>query len=117
MQVACQIPAQGEVTVPQELFAEGERQHIVLCRFHVPFLQFVVVAYHLGVERDVLRQPVQSEPLEDVEPFGPALDQPSERLPGPVHRCPVVVQCAPPVVLILIDGRLARCMRVGMAVG
>ena len=116
VQVLRQVPAHRELSVPQELFAERERQLRVLGRFHVSLLQLIVVARHLGVEGHVLRQPVQSESLQDVEPLALVL-QLLERLPSLIHRCPRVVERTTPVVLVLIHGGLSLRMLVGVTVG
>ena len=52
VQVLRQIPADGEVAVPEELLAERQGQVRVLGVLQVALLQFVVVAGQLGVERD-----------------------------------------------------------------
>ena len=61
VQVLGQIPVDGELTVPEELFTEGERQLGVYSGssthqgFHIALLQLVVIARHLGIEGYVLR--------------------------------------------------------------
>ena len=80
VEVLRQVPAQGEVAVPQELLREGQRQVGVLCILQVTFLQLVVAARQFGVERDALRQVVQSQGLGEVHPLGLRLDI-LERLP------------------------------------
>ena len=74
VQIACKVPSQGEITVPEELRAEGQRQLSASEVFHVALLQLVVAARYLGVEAHVLREPVESELLDDIEPFRPVLD-------------------------------------------
>ena len=106
MQVASEIPSQGKLPVPQETLIPCQRKSRAFYRLHVTLLQFVVVAGHLGVERQVLRQPVETETLEYVEPLRLVLDA-LERLPRFVDGCPVVVKCPPPVVFFLIDGGLS----------
>ena len=58
MQILRKVPTQIELTVPQELRRKRERQVLILSSLHVALLQFVVVARYLGVEANVLRQPV-----------------------------------------------------------
>ena len=116
VQVLGEVPAHGELSVPEELLAERERQLRVLCRLHVALLQFVVVARHLGVERHILRQPVQSESLQYVEPLAAVLYL-LERLPRLVDRSPRIVERSTPVVLFLVNGGLARGSLVRVAVG
>ena len=61
VQVLGQIPVDGELTVPEELLTEGERQLGVYSGssthqgFHIALLQLVVIARHLGIEGYVLR--------------------------------------------------------------
>ena len=47
VQVLCQIPAHGELAVPQELLGECQRKLSVFSRLHVALLQFVVGPCHL----------------------------------------------------------------------
>ena len=61
-------------------------------------------------------QIVQSQSLGQVEPLALAFHL-TEGLPGLVHRSPGIVQCAAPVVLVLVDCCLALLMRVGVTVG
>ena len=117
VQVLREVPAQGEVAVPQELLVECHRQVGVLGRLHVTLLQLIVVSGYLRVECDILRQVVQSEALEYVKPFRLCLDNLAERLPCLVVRSPAVVEGSAPVVLVLIDGRLALVVGVRVAVG
>ena len=116
VQVLGEVPAHGELSVPEELLAERERQLRVLCRLHVALLQLVVVARHLGVERHILRQPVQSESLQYVEPLAAVLYL-LERLPRLVDWSPRIVERSTPVVLFLVNGGLARGSLVRVAVG
>ena len=60
VQVLGQVPAQLEVTVPEELRTEGERQVGILSVLQVSLLQFIVGAAQFGVERDGLRQVVEA---------------------------------------------------------
>ncbi len=55
VQVLRQIPSYRELPVPQELLAEGQRQFIILRALHVAFLEFIVVAHDIRIERKVLR--------------------------------------------------------------
>ena len=60
VEVLCKVPSEGELTVPQELFAEGERQFGIHTVLHIALLKLVIGASHVGIERDVLRQIVQA---------------------------------------------------------
>ena len=115
VQVLREVPAQGEVTVPEELRVEGKRQTVVVEILHVTLLQFVVTAGDLGVKGDALRQVVQSEGPVEVLPLLVAFHL-LERLPRLIHRRIGVVQGTPPLVFLLIDGGLTRGKTVGMTV-
>ena len=54
VQVLGEVPAQGEVAVPEELFAEAQRHILVLGTLEVALLHLIVVTRHLGVEADAL---------------------------------------------------------------
>ena len=58
VQVLGQVPAQGELTVPEELVAHGKRQLRIERTLHIAFLQLIGLMRHLRIEGDVLRQPV-----------------------------------------------------------
>lgn len=116
VQILGQVPANLELSVPEELLAEGERQLVVLGRLHVALLQLVVVARNLGVEAHALRQPVEAEALQNIPVFGFRLDL-LERLEGLVVGRPVVVHRSAPGVLVLVDRGLALRVAVGVAVG
>ena len=60
VQVLGQVPAQLEITVPEELFVERQGQVGVLGVLEVAFLQFIVIAGHLGVEGNGLRQIIET---------------------------------------------------------
>ena len=115
VEVLGEVPAQREVTVPQELRVEGDRQRRTAEVVHVALLQFVVAARHLGVERDVLRQPVESEGLGQRHPLRLRLRL-LEGFPRLVDGRIAVVQRAAPLVVVLIDGGLARRVAMGVAV-
>ena len=115
VEVLGEIPAYGEFPVPEELLAECQRQLTVLQTLHIPLLQLIIVSEHLGVEGDVLRQPVQTEALQYVIPFAAALDF-LERFECLVYRRVAVVNRTAPVVLVLINRSLAACMPVAVAV-
>ena len=122
VQVLGQIPVDGELTVPEELFTEGERQLGVYSGssthqgFHIALLQLVVVARHLGIEGYVLRQPVQSETFQYVEPLALVL-QSLEWFPCLINRAPRIIQGSAPVVLALIHRRFTRSILMLMTVG
>ena len=115
VQILRQVPAYGEVPIPQELLAEGQRQVGVLGVLQVALLQLVVVAQYLGVERDVLRQVVESQGFGEIEPLRLTLHL-LEGLPCLVDRRIGVVEGASPLILVLIDGSLARGVAVRVAV-
>ena len=117
VQVLGEVPAQGEVPVPEELLVELHRQRVGGEVFHVALLQLIVVAGEVGIERHVLRQVVESEALGNLPPLRFRLDEFLERLPCLVHRCPTIRHRCPPGVVVLIDRGIAGGMVVGMAVG
>ena len=82
-----QIPTQSKFTVPKELIAECNRQLRLGKTFHITLLQFIGFMSHLGIESEILRQPVQSETLQNVEPLALVLDF-LERFPRLIHRSP-----------------------------
>ena len=85
MQVGREVPAQGEVTVPEELLVKPQWQVLVLQTLEVALLHLVVVAADLGIEANTLRQVVQSECLGEGEPLRLTL-QALEGLPGLIDR-------------------------------
>ena len=110
VEVLGQIPSYRELTVPQELLAERKRQLVALGAFHIALLQLIIVAHHLRIESDVLRQPVKSEILNQVVPFALALNHLLERFEGFIDRSIAVVYGPSPVVFILIYSGLAARM-------
>ena len=82
-----QVPTQSKFTVPKELIAESDRQLRLGKTFHITLLQFIGFMCHLGIESQILRQPVQTETLQDVEPLALVLDF-LERFPGLIYRSP-----------------------------
>ena len=112
----------GQIPVPEELFTEGERQLGVYSGssthqgFHIALLQLIVVARHLGIEGYVLRQPVQSETFQYVEPLALVL-QSLEWFPCLINRAPRIIQGSAPVVLALIHRRFTRSILMLMTVG
>ena len=81
MEVTREVPAQGEVAIPEELLIEHQLQILVLQTLKVAFLQFVVAAGHLGIKRDALRQVIDTDGFREVQPLRLTL-QVLERLPG-----------------------------------
>ena len=61
------VPANGEVAIPEELF--GERDRKFCSCINIALLQFVVTAQDVGVERETLRQVVEVLSLDDVKPL------------------------------------------------
>ena len=116
VQVLGQVPAHGELSVPEELVAIGERQLRIERTLHIALLQLVGFVRHLRIEGDVLRQPVQAEPLQDVEPLALVLDL-LEWLPRFIHRSPGIIQGTSPVVTVLINRGLAGGTLMRMTVG
>ena len=116
VEVAGEVPAQGEATIPQELGIEGNRQSGASEFGHVTFLQFVIETGYLGIEGHTLRQPVQGEGLGKIHPFRLALRL-LERFPRLINGRIAVVQRASPLVFLLIDGRLARGEAMRMTIG
>ena len=115
VQVLRQVPAQLEVAVPQHLTVEVDGQVRILRILQVALLQFIVVTREVGIKGNGLRQVVQTESLGEVQPLRLALSR-LERLPGLVDGRVGVVQGATPLVVVLIDGCLARGMAVLVAV-
>ena len=115
VQILRQVPTQREVTVPEELLTERQRQLRTAEVLHVAFLQFVVVARDIGVECHVLRQPVQSEALQNLIPLRLRLDI-LERLKGFEHRRPRIVHAASPLVFVFIDSSLTHGVAMGVAI-
>ena len=116
VQVLGQVPAHGELSVPEELVAIGEWQLRIERTLHIALLQLVGLVRHLRIEGDILRQPVQTKPLQDVEPFALVLDL-LEWLPRFIHRSPGIIQGTSPVVTVLINRGLAGGMLMRMTVG
>ena len=71
---------------------------------------------HLGIESEILRQPVQSETLQDVEPLALVLDF-LERFPRLIHRSPRIIQSPSPVVSLLTNRSLTGSMLMSMTIG
>ena len=65
------VPLDRQIAVPQDLVGEDDR-HLGAC-IDVTFLELIITAGEVGVERDALWQPLQVLCLDDVEPFGLAL--------------------------------------------
>ena len=116
MEALGEIPAYGKLAIPQKLLTEGQGQLLTAYALHVALLQFVVVAQHLGIERDALRQPVHSQLPGILRPLGAALDL-TERYPGLHHGFIDIVESTTPLVFLLIDRGLATGLAVGVAVG
>ena len=115
VQVLCQIPAYGEFPVPQELFAERQRQ-LGTCALHVALLQFVIVTQHFGIKGYILRQPVNAETFYYIIPLALALNHFLKRLERLVYRCIAIIKRAAPVVFILIYSRFTARMTVAVAI-
>ena len=78
----------------------------------------MIVTRHFRIEGQVLRQPVESETLQDVQPFRLVLRQHIlKRFPGFIDRRITVVQRTSPLVFILIYGGLTLCVIMRMTVG
>ena len=115
VQVLRQVPTQLELTVPQELLAERQRQVGVLCILQVALLQLIVVTRHLRVKRDGLRQIVEAQRLGELHPLRLAL-RVLEGLPGLKHGRIAVVHRASPLIVVLIDGSLASGVTMGVTI-
>ena len=87
VQILGQIPTQSKFTVPKELIAECDRQLRLGKTLHITLLQFIGFMCHLGIESEILRQPVQPETLQNVEPLALVFDF-LERFPRLIHRSP-----------------------------
>ena len=111
VQILGQVPSDGELTVPKELRIEGSWQLLTSQVFHIALLQFIVRAHHLGVERDILRQPVQSKLFGILCPFRLTLTL-LEGFPWFEYGAPTIVERTTPLVILLIDG----CLSTGIAV-
>ena len=115
MQVLGEVPAQGELTVPEELLTVGEGQLGVFEALQVTLLQLIVVAQQFAVEGDILGQVVEAYRLGEVEPLALALEF-LEGFVGLVDGRIAVVERTAPLVFGLIDGGLARGLAMGVAV-
>ena len=115
VEILGEVPSEREVAVPDELLAEGQRQVGILGILEVALLQLVVGARDVGVERDALRQVVESEHFGQRHPLRLAL-RVLEGLPGLVDGRVGIVERASPLVFVLIDGGLARSVAMRMAV-
>ena len=115
VQILREVPAQGEVTIPKELRVEGKRQTMIVKVLHVTLLQLVVGTGNLSVQGQRLGQVVQSEGLGEVQPLRLTL-QLSERLPRLIHGRIAVVNGTAPLVILLIDGSLARGVTMGVTI-
>ena len=125
-QVFRQVPAQGEVAVPEILFGYGDGDAFDAgisaygcsgCQgFQVAELQFVVMAGHVGVERDALGEPVQVEFFDETHP-GRFAFHAFERFPRAVDRSIIVGHGATPVCFVLVSGGAALVVtqRAGVA--
>ena len=107
MQVLGEVPTQGEVTVPEELLRECQRQTLVFQILQVAFLQLIIVTCQLRVKGDALWQIVEAECLGEVQPLRLSF-QLTERLPRLIDWRIAVIKSTTPLVFLLIDGRLAR---------
>ena len=116
VQVLGKVPAQREVTVPQERLSPRYRQLRATEVIHVAFLQFVVVTMNLSIERHILRQVVDAESLRECHPLRFRL-RVLERLPRLIDRRIGVIERAVPFGVVLIDRRLARVLHMAMTVG
>ena len=56
-----------------------------------------------GIERNVLRQPVETELLKYVKPLAVALYEFLERLKRLIYRRVIVTHCSAPVILLIIN--------------
>ena len=115
VQVLGQVPAHGEVAVPEHLAAECDGQAGILGVLQVALLQLRVVACQLRVERNGLRQIVQSERLGEVYPLGLALHV-LERFQRLVDRRVGVAERPSPLDFAVIDSGLADGLAVLVAV-
>ena len=107
VQILGEVPAQREVTVPQELLTERQGQIRILGILEVALLQLTIHTHHLGIERDILGQIVEAKCLGEVHPLGLALGI-LERFPGLEDWRIGIVERATPLVIILVNGGLAR---------
>ena len=116
MQVLGEVPAQGEVTVPEELLAEAQGHVLVFYALKVALLKLIVFTRDLCVETDALWQVVQSDGLRQCEPLRLTVEA-LEGFPGLVDWRIGIVECPTPLVPPLIDGGLTRGIVVGVAIG
>ncbi len=105
------VPAYGELAVPQEALREGEWQGLrVLYVVYVAFLQLVVGALYVGAERDVLRCEGEVLLLYEGEPHALGLYV-LQRLPNHPDGCPRVVHASFPALVRLVDGGYSLLVR------
>ena len=116
VQVLCEVPAQLELTVEEELLIELQRQVGVDGVLQVALLTFRVVTAQLPTEGNALRQIVQSERLGEVGPLRLAL-QVLERFPCLIHGRIGIVQRTTPLVFFVPRCGITAAVTVRVAVG
>ena len=107
------VPLDRQITVPQDLVGEDDR-HLGAC-IDVTFLELIITAGEVGVERDALWQPLQVLCLDDVEPFGLAL-QVLEGFQRLVLGGIVIAKVEAPVLIVLVDGGLTCLIALAVTV-
>ena len=116
VQVLGEVPAQREVAVPEEGRAPRGRYLRATEVVHVALLQFVVRTPQFGIERQVLGQVVDTKGLGQLHPFRLRLRL-LERFPRLIDGRIAVVEGAAPLVVLLVDGGLARVAGMAVTVG
>ena len=102
-----QIPTQGEVSLPTVVATPSEGQGTIVQVLHIALLEFVIIAHDIGIERQTLREVVEVEFLNNLEPLALALHL-LERLKGFRIRGIVVTEIPFPVLVLFPRCRLSR---------
>ena len=107
------VPTEGELTVPEELLRESERQ--LGASIDIALLEFIVVARDVGIETYVLRQVVEVLCLQYVKPLRLSL-QVLEGFPRLILRCILVAHVELPVFFVFVYGCLARLVSLAIRI-
>src|SRR5574344_431010 len=115
VEIIGKVPSQGEFPVPQKLFTECQRQTCILSTLQITLLQFVITTGHLTVERNILRQIIDTYLFREVEPFTFTLGF-GKWLKCLIGRRIIVIQSTAPVVFFLIHCSFTACILMTMTI-